>query len=462
MTQVITTFKEFNHNITILGAGSICVALLPLLKKHIKSNKITIISDDNRNWTITKQYDVERVIENISIDNYKSILQKYTSKGDIVINLTVDVSSKDLVEECQKNDVMYIDTCIQPWPGFFDNFDMDTRDRTNYSLREGMIKNKEISKNKATAVLSHGANPGLVNHLVKDALIDIAKKLNVNETPSSQTEWATLAMRIGLKVIHISERDSQFDLDKKKSDEFVNTWSVDGFIAEGILPAELGWGSHEPELPSNGVTHVYGSKAAIFLNNPGCATKVKSWAPNTKEFEGFLITHQESITLAEFLSVNVDNNNIYRPTVHYAYHPCDQAVESLNELTANNLKGQSQSRIMTDSIVGGMDELGVLLMGEFGSYWTGSQLSIDETRSLVENNNATSLQVVAPLCSAILWMIDNTHTGILEPDDLPYDFIIENSKPYLGKYVKEYSDWYPKSSTEKTWEFKHYLIKNKM
>jgi len=461
MTQTTTNFKEFGNNIIILGAGSICVALLPLLQKHIKCNKdITIISSDRRNWDFTEKYNVNRLIEHITPNNYKDILQKYTSKGDIVINLTVDVSSKDLVYECQKNEVMYIDTCIQPWPGFFDNFNMNPSLRTNYSLREEMLKEKKNSKEKATAILSHGANPGLVNHLVKEALIDIGKKLGFTNEPTTQLEWANLAKNVGLKVIHISERDSQFDLGGKNPDEFVNTWSVDGFIAEGILPAELGWGSHETNLPDNGVMHTYGRKSAIFLDNPGCATKVKSWAPNAKEFEGFLITHQESISLAEFLSIT-DSKTVYRPTVHYAYHPCDQAVESLNEL-ALNLKGQSQSRIMTDTIVGGMDELGVLLMGAFGSYWVGSQLSIDETRSLIENNNSTSLQVVAPLYSAVLWMIDNTNEGILEPDDLPYDYIIKYSKPYLGKYTKEFSNWYPNHSIEKTWTFDHFLIKNKI
>lgn len=455
MTEATMNFKNFENNIVILGAGSICVALLPLLKKHVNSKRILIISDDKRNWSETEQCNVTRIIKNITQNNYKEILKNYTTKGDLVVNLTVDVSSKDLIEECQNNEVMYIDTCIQPWPGFFDNFDMTPQDRTNYSLREEMLKNKQSSKGKTTAIVSHGANPGLVNHLVKDALVDIGKKLGMLTEPSTREEWAKLAETVGLKVIHVSERDSQFDLEPKKDDEFVNTWSVDGFIAEGILPAEIGWGTHEITLPSNGLTHTRGSKAAIFLDNPGCATKVKSWAPNAKEFEGFLITHQESISIAEFLSTES-----YRPTVHYAYHPCDQAVESLNELTKNNLKGQSQSRIITDSIVGGIDELGVLLMGDFGAYWVGSQLSIDETRTLAKNNNATSLQVVAPLCSAIMWMLDNTHMGILEPDDLPYKYIIENSKPYLGNYVKEYTTWYPVITNKRTWQFSEFLIKN--
>jgi homospermidine synthase len=108
---------------------------------------------------------------------------------------------------------------------------------------------------------------------------------------------------------------------------------------------------------------------------------------------------------------------------------------------------------MTDSLVGGMDELGVLFMGDFGAYWLGSQLSIDETRSLISHNNATSLQVVAPLFAAMLWVNENTHCGLLEPDDLPYDFILDKSMPYLGKYVFVKSDF-----TVKDWQFVNFLV----
>ncbi len=29
----------------------------------------------------------------------------------------------------------------------------------------------------------------------------------------------------------------------------MNTWSVEGFVSEGLQPAELGWGTHEKWMP---------------------------------------------------------------------------------------------------------------------------------------------------------------------------------------------------------------------
>ncbi len=37
---------------------------------------------------------------------------------------------------------------------------------------------------------------------------------------------------------------------RRPPNEFVNTWSVDGFVSEGAQPAELGWGSHEKHFPA--------------------------------------------------------------------------------------------------------------------------------------------------------------------------------------------------------------------
>ena len=73
----------------------------------------------------------------------------------------------------------------------------------------------------------------------------------------------------------------------------------------------------------------------------------------------------------------------YRPTVHYAYHPCDDAVLSVYELAGDEWAVQRRSRVMRDEIASGIDELGVLLMGnDAGVYWYGSRLSIEEAREL--------------------------------------------------------------------------------
>ena len=111
----------------------------------------------------------------------------------------------------------------------------------------------------------------------------------------------------------------------------------------------------------------------------------------------------------------------YRPTVHYAYHPCDDAVLSLHELAGKNWRMQARKRLMMDEIAKGIDELGVLLMGHAkGAYWYGSRLSIEEARELAPHNNATSLQVTAAVLAGVIWAIENPRAGIVEPEEMDH------------------------------------------
>jgi homospermidine synthase len=159
---------------------------------------------------------------------------------------------------------------------------------------------------------------------------------------------------------------------------------------------------------------------------------------------GFLVTHAESISIADHLTLGDPANPSYRPTVHYAYHPCDDAVLSLHELAGLNWESQENKRVLRDDIASGRDELGVLLMGhERGAYWYGSQLSVEEARELCPYNSATTLQVTAPAMAGIVWAIKNPRQGIVEPDDLPFDEMLRMCRPYLGPVVGEYSDWTP-------------------
>jgi homospermidine synthase len=201
---------------------------------------------------------------------------------------------------------------------------------------------KEL-KNSPTAVITHGANPGLVSYLVKQAMLNIASDTGLNvAVPATREQWAALASQLDIKVIHIAERDTQVSNTPKRVDEFVNTWSIDGFVGEGCQPAELGWGSHEKSLPSEGRQHDFGCGSAIYLMRPGAGTKVRTWTPKAGHFHGFLITHGEAISLADYFSVRQQGQVIYRPTVHYAYHPCDDAVISVHELAGRNWHQQSQ------------------------------------------------------------------------------------------------------------------------
>ncbi len=58
--------------------------------------------------------------------------------------------------------------------------------------------------------------------------------------------------------------------------EFVNTWSVEGFREEGTTTAEMGWGTHEKELPAFAFEHADGPRSQICLARMGINTFVAS------------------------------------------------------------------------------------------------------------------------------------------------------------------------------------------
>jgi homospermidine synthase len=341
--------------------------------------------------------------------------------------------------------VLFTDSCIEPWAGGYTDPTVSASRRSNYGQREEVLALRKKFPKGPTVIPTHGANPGLITHWVKQALVDLGRDiLGRTDIPKSRAEWAQLAMELGVKSVHCSERDTQYALPRKKPGEFVNTWSVDGFIGEGSQPCELGWGSHEKHFPPEGMNHEYGCQAAIYLNRPGASVKVRTWTPNAGAFQGYLITHGEAISISDYLTVKKGDQVAYRPTCHYAYHPCDDTVLSVHELAGRNWVGQEERRLYRDEITEGTDELGALLLGhKKGAYWYGSQLSIDEARKLAPYNNATSLQVSAGVLGAIVWAMENPQAGIVEPEDMDFQRVLEIAKPYLGKVVGKYSDWTP-------------------
>ncbi|ETO93503.1 homospermidine synthase [Legionella oakridgensis] len=441
---------RFNNRILIIGFGSIGQALLPLLFKHLEIHpeQITILTKDEEGLTITQEFGISLQLTTITEQNYLKVLANRLGKGDLLLNLSIDISSISLIRFCQQKEVLYLDLCIEPWAGFYDNSQVAPSARTNYLLRESALQLK--SNKSTTAVLTHGANPGLVSHFVKQALLNMAHDNEIScSLPTTSAEWANLAMKLNIKAIHIAERDTQISNRPKKPGEFVNTWSANGFISEALQPAELGWGTHERHWPSDAGKHDHGQQGAIYLNRPGASVRVRSWTPGFGPFHGFLITHSESMSLADYLTLKDENQVSYRPTVHYAYLPCPLAELSLHELAGKEWQKQKNNVLMMDDIMTGTDELGVLLMGnKRGAYWYGSQLSIQEARQLAPHNNATTLQVAAGTLAGLLWLIEHPNKGLVEPEDLDFKYILDIATPYLGKVGGFYTDWTPLTHRE--------------
>mgnify|MGYP003349275044 CR=1 FL=1 len=261
---------HWNGPIVMIGFGSIGRGTLPLILRHIACDRTRItIVDPDASWShLAEKEGIAFVKEAVTRKNHRTLLAPLLTAGPgpaFIVNLSVDVDSTDIMRLARETGALYIDTVVEPWAGFYDNPKLDNAARSNYTLREGMLALKRKLGPGPTAVSCCGANPGMVSWFVKQALLNLAADMKVKTgDPGDRLAWGKLMKRLGVKGIHIAERDTQRAKNPKPLDCFVNTWSVEGFISEGLQPAELGWGSHEKKLPSDGRRHKAGCGAAIW------------------------------------------------------------------------------------------------------------------------------------------------------------------------------------------------------
>lgn len=438
---------EFKGRVVVLGCGSIGQALVPLIGRHLEGiyGRLMVLSADEAGRNITERCGAKFVHAHLRPGNYRSTLKNFVSGGDLLLNLSIDIYSVDLIRFCAERDVLYVDTSIEPWPGVFDNPMLKLHQRTNFAIREKALDlASELGPDSPTAVIDHGANPGMVSHFVKRALINLDRELRSGTAnPKTREEWAQLARELNITTIQISERDTQASHRPKKQGEFINTWSIDGFVDELMQPAEYSRGTFEKHRLKGGREHRAGS-GTIYLDRPGASTFARSWVPSIGSFQGLLVSHDEAFSLADYFTLSDGDGPLYRPSVMFIYHPCDDAMLSALELEGNGWMMQPHRRRLGADIVTGADELGVLLAGHSrNAYWYGSYLPIGDARRNVEYANATTMQVVAGALAAVLWVIENPRRGVLEPEALDYEDCIASAVPYLGQMIGEFTEWTP-------------------
>ncbi|MEO8259372.1 MAG: saccharopine dehydrogenase C-terminal domain-containing protein [Acidobacteriota bacterium] len=468
----------FSGRLLMLGCGSVGQCTLPLVLRHLDmpASRVTVMDFEDVRGKIADAIQAGVVFKQARLtqENFQTMLPDLVGPGDVIVDLSWNVETLEMLRWCGEHDVRFVNTSVEEWDPYGGAADKSPYDRSLYSrqMRIRLLKAELARRGTpiATMIMDHGANPGLVSHFTKRALLEIAAAMVTRGVPAAtgvetgQFEqliadaeaftpgsFARLSRATGTKVIHISERDTQISNVPKTVDEFVNTWSIEGFYEEGTAPAEMGWGTHERRLPKNAYTPMGGPGNQIFLAQPGVRTFVHSWVPAGGPIIGMVVRHAESFTISDHLTVweqTIEGYRAtYRPTVHYAYMPCDNAILSLHELAMRNFQLQPRLRIMSDEIVDGIDELGVLLMGHgLNAWWTGSQLDIHETRQLVGGQNATTLQVAASVIGALVWMIRNPAEGILTPDEIPFREILDVAGAYLGPCPSVQTDWTPLQS----------------
>src|SRR5262245_33089673 len=258
---------RFEGPIVRFGFGSTGKGTLPLIERHIAfdRSKFVVIAPDDSDRRLLDERQLRFIKKGLTKENYREILTPLLTAGPgrgMVVNLSVDPSEVELIEVAKDLDAFYIDTVIEPWPGLYTNRNRSISERSNYALREGLLDLRRRRPGGVTAVSCCGANPGMVSWMVKQALLDVAGELKLDfGEPQTRDDWARLMQRVGVKGIHIAERDTQRARDPKPRGKFVNTWSVEGFLSEGMQPSELGWGTHEKALPPGAARHDFGCDA---------------------------------------------------------------------------------------------------------------------------------------------------------------------------------------------------------
>jgi len=440
-------YAKIDGPIVMIGFGSIGRGTLPLIERHFDYDRaaFSVIEPGAAGQAELAARGITCHPVALTPENYREVLGRVLEPGrGFCVNLSVDTSSLDLMKFCREIGVPYIDTVVEPWAGFY--FDTeDNASRTNYALRQAVRDEKAANPGGSTAVSCCGANPGMVSWFVKAGLMTLARDTGHEiSAPTDRAGWAMLMQSLGVKGVHIAERDTQARRTPRPRGVFVNTWSVEGFIAEGFQPAELGWGTHETWFPENGYRHSEGCQASIWLDRPGAITRVHTWCPTPGPQFGFLVTHNEAISISDYYTVGAEDAPEYRPTCHYAYHPADDAVLSLHEMFGSGRQQTEHVILEVDEIVEGIDELGVLIYGhEKNALWYGSRLSNEETKTLAPDQNATGLQVTSAVLAGMVWALENPNAGIVETDEMDHARCLEVQVPYLGPVEAHYTDWTP-------------------
>lgn len=445
----------FKNKILIIGCGSIGTALLPLLIKFIvmAPSNITVCDKNANRFAKISQFislGVKTKHIKITKENVSSLIINELGLGqdDIIIDISYEINTEFMFSLCESVGISFINSAVEIWEKEPEMKDVDYTFYNRFKNMEN--KNKSNTKKSNNFIVSLGCNPGNVNIWTLYAL----DKINKEKDNFAYNTYAELAQLMGLKTVHISEKDTQIINKPKRENEYVNSWASDSISwydeAFGFL--EISWGTHESKLPDN-IKLELSNDYQIIINGVGCETFAHTYTPISKNVLGMLIRHEESYTICKALTLKDSTNKItYKPSVYYIYKPNDSAVASTMEARANNNQVQPTGRLMADDIVEGRDEVGVTLFFADGDiYWIGSLLDIKEARLLFDNQydniiNATVLQVVAGYIGGIFHLIESIeqkkYQGLTFPEDLPVGQFIKRTRPMLGPFgLMEVTDW---------------------
>jgi homospermidine synthase len=464
---------DFEGDIVIFGGGSVSRCFQQLLHRHLGRRGTVTVADMNPH--VAERMDPALVAAGarfeqveITADNVCSEVARLAGRAGLVVNLTTGIHSGNIIAACHKADALYLDTSNEVW-------EKETPPETGYAggllsqtlwAREMAVREMARSwpARSRTALGNNGANPGLITYWVRRGLADLAGHLlttgqldaesagQAERALAAPTDWALLAYALGVKVIIDAEWDTQSILLPRPPFAYHNTWSVFGYIEEGLWgPVEVARGTVQVQLPAGAVLTPDGCQ--FIVPRLGVEALGLAWVPGLGTIIGTMVRHAENLTIAEALTLRRPDRGrgaqlVSRPSVWYCYRSCDDSQAGMLDCRQNGFTLPDHELIVTDDQVadGGADTLGALLLGAPAGWWCGASTSVEHSRKIAPGHNPTTLQVAASITAGIRWMIEHPYEGLCNPEhvaDRWHEEFLSLADPYMGESPSVRTSWTP-------------------
>ncbi len=401
------------------------------------------------------------IVADVRRDNFSEIFGKYLGSGDLFIDFADAVGTRDFCEWCAEKNIMYLNTgetdWAEHWYSIFEENELKSALKAKYA--------GSTTKNRCPIVLQHGNNPGLVSHFTKAAIAYIARTQFPRDRQLRRLIrtgcFGEAARRLRVRMIHVNDIDLQ-EVTDCREDVMLSPWCVDSFWFEMLSEATASIGIHEKAGCGEEYRLLDYEKGFLEFKEPAAKKKCRTYYPGGV-FEGFLIPHEETITIAKSLEVKENNRVVYRPTVMFLYSPCACAMDYFNRARVNDYPNPDPSKpadceepgktiirgyiypeqteiLYRERLAAGTEYVGVLLMGEgFSPVWVGNRV---ETSFLYRSRDSywqtpTITPVAMSALAAVCWMLKNRQRGgIFFPDDIEdYGYILRRAEKYISKTI---------------------------
>ena len=383
-------------------------------------------------------------------ENHREVLTPLLTGGPgrgMIVNLSVDTSSADLMDFCKDIDALYIDTVAEPWPGFYTTPSSRFRSARTTRCARACSMCAGAGPAASTAMTCCGANPGMVSWFVKQALLDIARDTGVSrraEDPRGMgaADAARSASRASTSPSATPSAPASPSRAACSSTPGRSRASARRACSR---PSSAGARTRRG-CRRTAIATTSAAGAAIYLTQPGAGTRVRSWTPTAQAQHGFLVTHNESISIADYFTRarGRQGRSTGRPAttpITPATTPCCRCTRWPATPGSASRSGKSSTRTRS---------------------WTASTSSAccstatprtptgTAPRSRSRRRGSSRPTRTPPACrspprcspaSSGCWRTRSR--GITEADEMDFRRCLEIQLPYLGKVFGTYTDWTP-------------------